>query len=202
MTETECGVCLRHDIFGPTDNRERRRRINRARGTDIVPFDAEHHYSTSVSLPMILSPKGSNMTLGKYIYIQNISKISFLGKQLWSLAIKRFIFETPFEGPLLPCETILVSILLSIITYLVTCASAVHTSVHGGKSLESLLGAFPVADVYANYLHILVLFLKGFQVTQSLGYAVNLCFESGVVIHFTKQFFTSLCVRKYIKRLK
>ena len=74
-----------------------------------------------------------------------------------------------------------------------------HTSVHGRKSLESLLGAFPVADVDANYLHILVLFLKGFQVTQSLGNAVNLCFESGVVIYFFKQLFTSLCVRKYKK---
>ena len=113
-------------------------------------------------------------------------KISFIGQKLWPPAIKRFIFETPFEGPLLPCETILVSILLSIITYLVTCASAVYTSVHGGKSLESLFGAFPVADVNANYLHILVLFLKGFQVPQSLGYAVNLCFESGVAILFIK----------------
>ena len=32
-------------------------------------------------------------------------KISFLGQKLWTPAIKRFIFETPFEGPLLPCET-------------------------------------------------------------------------------------------------
>ena len=32
-------------------------------------------------------------------------KISFLGQKLWPPAIKRFIFETPFEGPLLPCET-------------------------------------------------------------------------------------------------
>ena len=31
-------------------------------------------------------------------------KISFLGQKLWPPAIKRFIFETPFEGPLLPCE--------------------------------------------------------------------------------------------------
>ena len=32
-------------------------------------------------------------------------KISFLGQKLWPPAIKRFIFETPFEGLLLPCET-------------------------------------------------------------------------------------------------
>ena len=32
-------------------------------------------------------------------------KISFLGQKLWPPAIKRFIFEIPFEGPLLPCET-------------------------------------------------------------------------------------------------
>ena len=32
-------------------------------------------------------------------------KISFLSKKQWPPAIKRFIFETPFEGPLLPCET-------------------------------------------------------------------------------------------------
>ena len=31
-------------------------------------------------------------------------KISFLGQKLWPPAIQRFIFETPFEVPLLPCE--------------------------------------------------------------------------------------------------
>ena len=32
-------------------------------------------------------------------------KISFLGQKLWPPSFKRFIFETQFEGPLLPCET-------------------------------------------------------------------------------------------------
>ena len=32
-------------------------------------------------------------------------KISFLGQKLWPPAFKRFIFETQFEGPFLPCET-------------------------------------------------------------------------------------------------
>ena len=31
-------------------------------------------------------------------------KISFLGQKLWPPALKRFIFGTPFEGPLPPCE--------------------------------------------------------------------------------------------------
>ena len=45
------------------------------------------------------------MTLGRYIGLQHIQKISFLGQKLWPPAFKRFIFETQFEGPLLPCET-------------------------------------------------------------------------------------------------
>ena len=43
------------------------------------------------------------MTLGSWA--TTYLKISFLGQKLWPPAIKRFIFETPFEGPLLPCET-------------------------------------------------------------------------------------------------
>ena len=31
-------------------------------------------------------------------------KISFLGQKLWPPAMKRLIFETPFEGPLQPFE--------------------------------------------------------------------------------------------------
>ena len=52
---------------------------------------------------IFLSKKAINTTLGQCIGLQR--KISFLGHKLWPRAIKRFTFDTPFEGPLLPFET-------------------------------------------------------------------------------------------------
>ena len=63
----------------------------------------DHFWSLAMTKPIILSTKGSNMTF--MIWATTYPKISFLGQKLWPPAMKRFIFETPFEGPLLPCET-------------------------------------------------------------------------------------------------
>ena len=86
-------------------------------------------------------------------------KISSLGQKLWPPALKRFIFGTPFEGPLLPCETAQAPELGCVLTnqYKIWCVNAHLVDVDSYQILSGLVEKPLSYEAFSFYYKIVIL---------------------------------------------